>query len=97
MTQESLWVESLELDTRWMADAACVRIPGLPWTDNLSRVPKFVIEHMAEVCRRCPVRQRCDAFTAEAEITAGYWAGSSRNSHTVRDFTRIEPRGDEAA
>jgi hypothetical protein len=77
------FLEGVELDTVWMADAACVQIPGLPWIDNPHRVPVFVWELMAEVCASCPVLDRCREFVAEAEIIAGYWAGESRN--------RVEP------
>ena len=88
MTVQSSTPESLQLDTEWMADAACARLPGLPWIDNPSRVPVFTRGLMREVCASCPVLARCREFVDEAEVTAGYWAGESRNGHTVQDFRK---------
>lgn len=85
--------EHLELDTRWMADAGCVQIPGLPWIDNPQRTPHFVRGLMAEVCAACPVLERCESFVEEAGITAGFWAGRLRSRrHLIAG--RV---GDEAA
>lgn len=84
------WLIERELDTRWMKDAACTEVPGLPWTENLGRVPRVLVELMAATCRSCPVLARCEEFVDEGRITAGWWAGASRNDRTVHSK---EPTG----
>ena len=74
------------LDAAWMVDAACAGIPGLPWIENPRRVPGFVVGQMSEVCSRCPVLDECAGFADKAHVTAGFWAGHSRNHLTVDDF-----------
>jgi len=83
------------LETEWMADAACAQIPGLPWIESPRRVPDLVVALMGEVCAGCPVLDRCAAFVEEAHVTAGFWAGRSRNHLNVDDYTLGE--GGEAA
>jgi hypothetical protein len=74
------------LETAWMDDAACVDIPGLPWIENPGRVPDFLLGLMAAVCDACPVRAECESFTQRAKITAGFWAGTSRNHLKPHDI-----------
>lgn len=71
------------LDTRWMADALCARFWGMPWTE--SRIPALMAELMTETCAACPVRDACERFVQDAEITAGWWAGASRNDRRPGD------------
>ena len=66
-------------DTGWMAHGVCVEHPGLPWTENLAHVPHFLVEAMADLCDRCPVRDECATYAVTMEITAGWWAGISFN------------------
>lgn len=96
MNSQSSTPEDLELDTRWMRDAACAQMPGLPWIDNPARVPRFVRGLMAEVCAHCPVLNQCSTFVDTAEVTAGYWAGHSRSGKTVSDFKKRDRRGTAA-
>jgi hypothetical protein len=98
MTRRRLFPDGPELDTRWMADAACADVPGLPWIDSPRRVPTVLVELMAEICATCPVLERCAVFVDEAAITAGYWAGTSRQGYTVQDLPRRRTgRGGAAA
>lgn len=83
------------LDTTWIASATCGRLPSLPWTDNPQRVPEVVLEIMRGVCARCPVLEDCAAFVEDGHVTAGFWAGSSRDHLEVGDYHRHE--GGEAA
>lgn len=66
----------------WMADAACLGVPGLPWTtDTHDRTgPAVLGQIMAETCAACPVRTECAAYAnANAnDITGGFWAGRDR-------------------
>src|SRR5690349_15507674 len=97
MTARRFFVEALELETSWMADATCARVPMLPWIEDRRRVPKVVLEVMAGVCLRCPVWERCNGFVDEAEITAGFWAGVSRNGLSADDYRRTSELGGKAA
>ena len=78
------------LDTRWMADAACARFWGMPWTES-GRIPALMVELMAETCAACPVRDACEWFVQDAEITAGWWAGASRNDRHLGDYAPSAP------
>ena len=90
-----------DLDTRWMAEAACARIPGLPWIENLNQVPRVLVRIMADTCRTCPVLDTCTAFVRDTEVTAGYWAGANRSARLYVEFKKPTPvgadTGDEAA
>lgn len=79
-------VRAPRLQTDWMADAACVHMPGLPWIENPRRVPDVLLDLMAEACAACPVRTACEIFADQAHITAGFWAGESRHHLQVDDF-----------
>ena len=68
------------LDTNWMKDAACRRMPDLPWTTDRDRAPVVLWDLMASVCEVCPVKAQCAAFVADADVTGGYWAGRNRAS-----------------
>lgn len=93
MSTRTLRVEVIDLDTGWMAHATCAGIPGLPWIDSPRRVPMFVAEVMARVCAGCPVLGPCRDFVVAAEITAGFWAGESRNGLGVQDVPRRNRSG----
>lgn len=62
----------------WMDQAACRRIPDLPWTAEPKTAPAVLFDLMADVCAACPVLDACEAFVAEEKITGGYWAGAHR-------------------
>jgi hypothetical protein len=79
-----------ELETAWMADAACTRMPGLPWIENRQQVPRVIVDLMREICAGCPVLAECADFVVDAEITAGWWAGASYDGYTVQDLPRRE-------
>ena len=74
------------LNTEWMVDASCARFWGMPWTET-GRVPALMAELMAETCAACPVLEVCERFVQDAEITAGWWAGSSRNDRELGDYS----------
>lgn len=80
------WPPEVELDTRWMTDAACTTMPGLPWIENHKRVPRVLVELMAQTCRTCPVLDQCEEFVDQAHITAGWWAGSNRNDRNAQTY-----------
>lgn len=63
---------------KWMSDAACRRIPDLPWTAEPGTAPVVLGDLMADVCAVCPVRSECAAFVADEDVTGGYWAGAHR-------------------
>jgi hypothetical protein len=67
-----------EFSTDWMRDSWCTEAPGLPWTDNF-RVPTYSSDLMRYLCQQCPVCVECTVFTRDAEVSAGFWAGSTRN------------------
>jgi hypothetical protein len=96
MTRMRAW-EGKQADTRWMADAACVDHPGLPWIENPNRVPKMLIECMQEVCLACPVRAACAAYAVEVEITAGWWAGRHLGGFTHTNPPTAEDMPSDAA
>ena len=65
-------------DTDWMRDSLCTEAPGLPWTEH-HRVPIVSSDLMRFLCSQCPVNLECTIFTRDAEVTAGFWAGATRN------------------
>lgn len=67
-----------EFTTTWMRDSLCTEVPGLPWTEH-HRVPSVSSDLMRYLCRHCQVNLECTVFTRDAEVSAGFWAGSSRN------------------
>lgn len=67
-----------EFGTDWMRDALCTEAPGLPWTEH-HRVPAYSSDLMRYLCQHCPVNIECTVFTRDAEVSAGFWAGASRN------------------
>jgi hypothetical protein len=84
--------EQRQLDTGWMTDAACLGSPGLPWTEEPGRFPRFLLRDMAATCADCPVLARCEAFVEEAHITAGFWAGRSQWGKKLSDYPRSAPK-----
>jgi hypothetical protein len=66
-------------DSRWMAHGVCVEHPSLPWTEPLNHVPNVLVDVMADLCERCPVRAQCATYAVQTEVTAGWWAGMSFN------------------
>ena len=68
------------MNTEWMREAACRRIPDLPWTADKGNAPVVLGELMADVCGMCPVRDECAAFVDAEDITGGYWAGAYRRA-----------------
>jgi len=79
-------VQAQRLDSDWIADAACAQFPALPWIERPGRVPQPARELMEKVCSACPVLVACEDFTHRAHITAGFWAGASRNHLEVSNF-----------
>jgi hypothetical protein len=75
-----------ELDTAWMARAACTSMPGLPWTTGLHGVPRVLVTIMRETCAACPVLAECAQYVEDARVTAGWWAGANRHHLTIRDY-----------
>jgi hypothetical protein len=67
----------------WMREAACRRIPDLPWVADRGTAPVVLGELMADVCAACPVRDACAAFVVDEKITGGYWAGAHRTAKEV--------------
>lgn len=67
-----------DLKTAWMRDSLCTEAPGLPWTEH-HRVPSVSADLMRFLCSQCPVKLDCTVFTRDAQVSAGFWAGSSRN------------------
>jgi hypothetical protein len=68
---------------QWMREAACRRIPDLPWTADPGTAPVVLGDLMAEVCAACPVRSECAAFVTTEDVTGGYWAGAHRSPRGV--------------
>lgn len=64
--------------TRWMEDAACRRMPDLPWLADKGTAPVVLGDLMAEVCAVCPVREACGTYATTERLSGGYWAGSHR-------------------
>ena len=83
-------------DTHWMRDASCARIPGLPWTDS-GKLPPLLVDLMAQTCAACPVLGECEEFVDRAEVTAGWWAGASRNDRQPWDRFLPQPAVDPDA
>ncbi|MBF6286914.1 WhiB family transcriptional regulator [Nocardia cyriacigeorgica] len=88
MTGKSKWPAAVEwlatlFDER-LVGAACVGRPEL-FDDHRSgesdRQATARHEVAARICRRCPVREQCDAAAAELGSSAsGIWAGEARNA-----------------
>ena len=63
---------------RWSQHGACLHAPDLPWTAD-DPAPSDVAA-MAAVCGSCPVRLACAAYAITQGVTAGFWAGASRDA-----------------
>jgi hypothetical protein len=58
----------------WVVGAAC---RGMPEVFTAYPREHGVASMVERMCRRCPVREACEAFAAENEVV-GVWAGSWR-------------------
>lgn len=67
-----------DFKTDWMRESLCTDAPGLPWTEH-HRIPAVSSDLMRFLCSQCPVQLECTVFTRAADVSAGFWAGSSRN------------------
>ena len=66
------------MSAAWMARAACVARPDLPWTTDTHCVPGVVVAMMADTCRACPVLASCRDTVSDLDVTGGFWAGQDR-------------------
>lgn len=73
----------------WLASARCATRPDLPWTADAADVTADEASRMHELCQACPVVQECATSADEWRVTAGWWAGRSREL--------IEPHVEEPA
>lgn len=67
----------------WMSDAACARLPDLPWLADTGTAPDVLVDIMREVCATCPVSADCSAYVDTARITGGWWAGEDRDPEAI--------------
>lgn len=72
-------------DMRWMREASCTAAEHieLPWIGELNRVPRLTLTAMRVVCEQGPVLEQCQRYIVAADVTAGFWAGESRNHLNV--------------
>ena len=82
-----------ELDMDWMRDAACRRIPDLPWIADRGEGPVVLRDLMDQVCAVCPVRRACARFVIEGDVTSGYWAGRDRTVNNLCATDRHSVQG----
>lgn len=73
----------------WLTHASCAARPEVPWTADSADVTAEEASRMHEVCQSCPVVQECAAAADQWRVTAGWWAGRSRDV--------IEPQVQEPA
>jgi hypothetical protein len=71
-------VARADFSTGWMRNSLCTEAPGLPWTED-HQVPSYSSDLMRYLCQHCPVSVECTVFTRDAGVSAGFWAGASRN------------------
>lgn len=81
------------MNTDWMQDAACRRMPDLPWIAPRDAGPVVLRDLMAEVCNACPVRDACARFVIEGDVTAGFWAGRDRTVNNLTAADRLSVQG----
>lgn len=62
----------------WLTDAACATRLELPWTADARQVTAEQAGRMREVCLACPVMEACSVAADAWRVTAGWWAGRSR-------------------
>ena len=67
----------------WMSEAACARVPALPWSADTGTAPDVLVELMREVCAGCPVADACAAYVETAKVTGGWWAGEDRDPEAI--------------
>lgn len=72
----------------WMSEAACIRVPGLPWTADTSTAPEVLVDLMREVCAACPILDACGSYATAGHVTGGWWAGQDRDPEAI--WRRIE-------
>lgn len=82
-----------DLDMEWMQEAACRRMPDLPWTADRNEGPVVLRDLMKQVCSICPVRKACARFVIEGDVTSGYWAGHDRTVNNLCAADRQSVQG----
>ena len=86
-------------DTAWMDAADCARRvhAGLAWLADADQVSDKDDFAMALVCAECPVRARCAAYVAGADVTGGFWSGRGRlPSRWLTEAAEATPDADAA-
>ncbi|MFC7596295.1 WhiB family transcriptional regulator [Terrabacter sp. GCM10028922] len=89
---EAVWCEAAAASARhplgsvpWQSLGSCGSRTDLPWIGEPDEIGPWDAESMRSVCRACPVLADCAAYVQDANVSAGWWAG------THRDPTYIEP------
>jgi|JI102314A2RNA_FD_contig_31_9505283_length_2105_multi_3_in_0_out_0_2 hypothetical protein len=67
----------------WQALGSCGARAELPWTAEPDQVGPWDAESMRSLCRACPARAECAAYVAQADVCAGWWAGTNRDPDFV--------------
>lgn len=74
-----------------MTFAACAKRPELPWIAEPQDTLGYPRRVMARVCATCPVLPECDQFASRSTVTAGFWAGRSRNERERLPWPDMAP------
>ena len=59
-----------DLNTGWMAEAACQHHPDVDWFDT-----DCGLMTAATICYACPVKQDCLNYAIDIDVDEGIWAG----------------------
>ncbi|MFC7596407.1 WhiB family transcriptional regulator [Terrabacter sp. GCM10028922] len=63
----------------WQSLGSCGARTDLPWIGEPEEVGPWDAESMRSVCRACPVLAECAAYVDDANVCAGWWAGTHRD------------------
>jgi len=82
---EAAWCEAAAVSARplggvpWQSLGSCGARTDLPWIGEPEEIGPWDAELMRSVCRACPVLDDCAAYVDDADVCAGWWAGTHRD------------------
>ena len=68
------------VDDAWMAGGACLTRADLPWIADPDQITPWDRLAMAGLCKDCPVLPACARYAHREKVTAGFWAGTQRDT-----------------
>jgi hypothetical protein len=73
-------------DVAWMAAGACLNRDDLPWIADPEHTTALDLLAMGALCKDCPARPDCSSYATGEKVSAGFWAGTHRDSGAPKLF-----------